>query len=215
MTAPTQPTVAELRVVSGAFLELGAVDRSWQRLLDRTAPAIDLSVLGHRDELFGWLNSWGCRIRRPRPGEPTPFQDNIAVWWTDWAHRLPAIALAELSDADVEVLGAAYGSLAALPVTFGRMRTLGPTAAAKALYALRPATVMPWDAAIAQLMYGARDHAAFAQHLRLGRDWARAVIAESGTDEPGLLAEVGRPGVSLAKVLDDYFYMRITYAAGS
>ena len=33
-------------------------------------------VPAHRDALLAWLNAWGCRIRTPRPGEPTPFQDS-------------------------------------------------------------------------------------------------------------------------------------------
>lgn len=106
----------------------------------------------------------------------------------------------------------AYEELAALPI--GR-RSLGPTAASKALYALRPDSVMPWDAAIADRLHGVRDGAAFARHLETGRTWARAALAEAGgPDERTLCAGIGRAGVSLAKILDEHLYVTITYAAG-
>lgn len=208
-----RPSVADLREVAQVFTGLGSPDRTWLRFLAVTAPAVDLAVPEHRDELFAWLNSWGCRIRKPRPGEPTPFQDGVAAWWDEWAARLPEVALHRLTDGQAEEFGRAYAALAALPVTHGRVvRTLGPTAAAKTLYALRPAAAMPWDAAIATTLYGARDGAAFARHLRMGRAWALAVLAEAGTGEAELTRAVGRAGISLAKVLDEYCYVRITYA---
>ncbi|MET7403486.1 hypothetical protein ABZS66_59445, partial [Dactylosporangium sp. NPDC005572] len=105
-------------------------------------------------------------------------------------------------------LGAAYAALAAAPA--GPSRTLGPTAAAKALYALRPDTVMPWDAAIAATLHGARDGAAFTRHLTLGRAWAAALVAETGVEDAALPAFLGRPGVSLAKLLDEYTYVFVT-----
>ncbi len=103
--------------------------------------------------------------------------------------------------------------LAAVPVATGRVaRSLGPTAAAKALYAVRPRVVMPWDAAVAARLYGRRDGAAFASHLRTGRAWAQAALAEAGPTvaEDAVPALVGRPLVSLAKILDEYLYVTIT-----
>jgi hypothetical protein len=94
-------------------------------------------------------------------------------------------------------------------------RTLSSTAAAKALFALRPRTVMPWDAAIALALHGARDGDAFARHQALGRGWADALLADTRLTEPRLAAAAGRPGASLAKLLDEYCYMGITYAARS
>lgn len=110
--------------------------------------------------------------------------------------------------------GLDLASLAQVRVSGGRAaRTLGPTAASKLLYALRPAVIMPWDAAIATRMYGVRDGAAFGRHLRLGRAWARTIIAETGADETTLPELIGRPGISLAKILDEHLYVTITLAA--
>jgi hypothetical protein len=74
---------------------------------------------------------------------------------------------------------------------------------------------MPWDAAIAEARHGTRDAAAFGRHQRLGRDWARAALAESGLGAAELPPALGRPAVSLAKVLDEYLYVTVTLAGQS
>jgi hypothetical protein len=205
------PTLAALQRTAAVFNGYTGVDDTWLRLLEAAAPGLDLARADHRALLLRWLNSWGCRIRYPREGEPAPFDVGAAQWGGRWGSALPSASLARLSDRDIDAVGAAYAALAALEVSVGRSRrTLGPTAAAKALYALRPAAVMPWDAAIAQHLYGVRDGAAFAEHQRLGRRWASAVVAESGAEEDAVPGLVGRPTVSLAKILDEYLYVTIT-----
>ncbi|MER7510884.1 MmcQ/YjbR family DNA-binding protein [Streptomyces lavendulae] len=206
---PPAPGLARLGEAAAVFGASPGVDRSWLALVADTAPGLDLSRAAHRAALHRWLNAWGCRIRYPRDGEPDPLGAGLADWWG--RHTLPGAPLAALADRDVARLAAAYGELAALPL--GR-RTLGPTAAAKALFALRPRTVMPWDAAVATRLHGARDAAAFDRHLRTGRAWARAALAESGLDEEELTARLGRPGLPLAKVLDEYLYVTLSHGGG-
>ncbi|MGW7190731.1 hypothetical protein ACWGIP_16565, partial [Streptomyces sp. NPDC054838] len=121
--------------VSGAF---PGVHRSRLALRADTAPGLDPAVPEHREAPHRWLNSRGCRLRHPRAAEPD------RRWRA--GHRLPGERPAALTDAQIGVPAAAYGEPAALPR--GR-RMLGPTAAAKALFALLPDTVVPWDAAIA------------------------------------------------------------------
>jgi hypothetical protein len=210
---PAAPDMADLRRSAAVFTSLGDIDGAWLALQRQTAPGLELSRPGHRELLLRWLNSWGCRIRYPRDGEPALFDRGVAQWWEAFGPALPAASLPSLSDDDIDQVAAAYAALAAINVSEGRTRrSLGPTAAAKALYALRPATVMPWDAAIAQRLHGQRDGAAFARHQRLGRGWAQALITEAGGDEAAVAALAARPGISLAKVLDEYLYITVTFA---
>jgi hypothetical protein len=205
------PSLADLHWTALVFNGFAGVDTTWLRLAETTKPAVDLSRADHRALLLRWLNSWGCRIRYPRDGEPAPFDTSISAWWSSWRSALPSVSLAQLSDGDIDTVAAAYAALAAVEVSAGRTRrTLGPTAAAKALYALRPQAIMPWDAAIAAWLHGSRDGPAFGWHLRLGRAWAAAIIAESGGDEDAVPGLVGRPAMSLAKILDEYLYVTIT-----
>jgi hypothetical protein len=207
------PNLAELHRAATVFNGFANADTTWLRLAETTKPAINLGRAAHRTLLLRWLNSWGCRIRYPRDGEPAPFDAGIARWWRKWRSVLPSVSIGELSDSDIDAVADAYAELAAVEVSAGRIRrTLGPTAAAKALYALRPQAIMPWDAAIATQLHGARDGAAFARHLRLGREWALAVIAEAGGDENAVSEIVGRPAMPLAKILDEYLYVTITMA---
>jgi hypothetical protein len=207
------PPLAELRRAAEVFNGFANADTSWLRLIQETRSAIDLSQAAHRTILLRWLNSWGCRIRYPREGEPAPYDDGVRTWWEAWGATLPDVDLVHLTDAGIDTAAKAYSDLAGVVVSAGRSRrTLGPTAAAKALYALRPNTIMPWDAAIAATLHGDRDGAAFGRHLRLGRDWAAAVIAEAGTSGvsgEAIPALMGRP-VPLAKVLDEYLYVAFT-----
>jgi hypothetical protein len=121
--------------------------------------------------------------------------------------------LAQLSDPHIEIIADAFEALSACAVAVDARehdRTMGPTAAAKCLYALRPRSIVPWDLMIAKRLHGGRDGAAFARHLALGRAWASALLDASGAGEEHVVAELGRPGDSLARVLDEYCYLRFT-----
>ncbi|MFI5631012.1 hypothetical protein ACIA8E_16875 [Streptomyces sp. NPDC051664] len=214
------PTLDQLRSAVGRFSRYTAAEAAWTTLREATAPAIDPAAAGHRAALLAWLNAAGCRIRYPRPGEPDPFDSGVAHWWQRRGGELPApgVALTELDDAGIEQVALCFAELSATPASLARRpRPLGPTAAAKLLYALRPQAVMPWDAAIAQALHGGRDGGAFAGHQRLGRAWGRAVLDEAGTDESSLAAQLGVTGRPLAKMLDDYCYLTLTvgWSAGA
>ncbi|GAA2463848.1 hypothetical protein [Winogradskya humida] len=209
----SQITLDALRKAVAEFAGPGVPDAGWAALMTRTAPAIDPSVATHRDALHVWLNAWGCRIRYPRPGEENLFDSGVEQWWKQWQHALPApgVSITGLLDADFPALGECYQELALVSVSAGpRRRGIGATAATKMLYALRPQALMPWDEAIAKRLHGRRDAASYAAHQRLGRDWSLALLAEAGMDEAELGEHLGRPGRSLAKMLDDYCYLTFT-----
>jgi hypothetical protein len=71
------------------------------------------------------------------------FAISLADWWADAKSLLPGDGrrLAQLSDAQLQALGRAYAQLYRRPAAVsrtGRIRTVGPTAAAKLLYFVRP-----------------------------------------------------------------------------
>ena len=206
------PDLVSVRAAAAEFPGTWA-DRSSATLIRVTAPRIDPALAGHRQALLRWLNAWGCRLRYPVAGEPDLFDTGVAAWWSRWHNGLPAaqIQLGELDDNAILQAAQAYAELAATPAVPGRRpRSLGPTAAAKMLHALRPDALMPWDRAIAQRLHGSRDAAAYAAHQRLGRRWARQLMAEAGVPLAELPAVLGRPGRHVAKLLDDYCYLVCT-----
>lgn len=209
------PTIDSLARSVAAFNDIPNVDRAERRFAVDTAPAADLGQADHRVALLRFLNAWGCRIRVPRDGEPDLFDAGIGAWWAQLTYPLPQTPLHRLGDTAIARLATAFEALRTTRIA--TTRTLGSTAAAKALYAMRPDTVMPWDAAIAQHLHGGRDGAAFARHLALGREWAVRLLTEVAARDPrigarGLPAYLGRGSVSLAKILDEYAYVMITRA---
>jgi hypothetical protein len=208
--------LAGLRAAVLAFDPDGRPDPAWAAFAAATSPRVDLSVAAHRRAALSWLNAWGCRIRYPRAGEPDIFDRGLADWWARCATRLPGSTarLVRLSDRQIDAIGRCFAQLAAAPAGApDRPRSLGPTAAAKLLYALRPQSVVPWDEAIAMALHGGRDGAAFAAHQRLAREVAARVLAEAAVDESGLATLIGRPGRPLTKMLDDYWYLALTRSA--
>jgi hypothetical protein len=75
------PSLADLRKTAAVFNGFANVDTAWLRLAEDIKPPIDLSRADHRLTLLRLLNSWGCRIRYPRAGEPAPFDTGMAAWW--------------------------------------------------------------------------------------------------------------------------------------
>lgn len=205
------PDLAGLKAAVAAFASMTRASAT--SLPGPAELGLDLAVPEARRALLRWLNSWGCRLRYAQPGETDLFDTGVRDWSARWAEALvePRATMAELTDEQVLVVGECYADLSGLPVGVpGRPRSLGPTAASKLLHGLRPAAFMPWDEEIAGRLHGARDAAAFMAHQRLGRTWARQLLAETGLDEPALCAALGRPGRPLAKLLDDYCYIRFT-----
>lgn len=209
-----KPDLITLRAAVAEFGGTTTPEKSWTVLAAATAPAFDLGLSAHRTAAHVWLNAWGCRIRTPRPGEPPVLDESLAAWWATWRDALPDTGtwLAELSDEQVERLGEAFAALSAsaAATTPRGSRTLGPTAASKLLFALRPNSLPPWDNMIADRLHGGRDGVAYRAHLRLTRGWAAELLAEAGVPEPELLDGLGRPGRSLAKVIDEYCYLAFT-----
>jgi hypothetical protein len=213
----TEPTLDQLATVLGSYSQQKA-DTSLAYLLSVTGGAVDLVVYEHRNQLRRWLNKWVCRLRYPLPGEPDAFSDSLLQWWPTSGTALPNNPIAELSDAEVGAIADSYADLSAQPgalitrrgVVTGH-RSIGPTAASKIMFVLRPDTIPPWDAAIARTTTGGTSSIHFASHLKAARAWAQGVRKEGSRQNVADIAtHVGRPGSSLARLRDEWMYLTIT-----
>jgi len=196
---------------------------------DRTLAAAQESLGSDPDPASGdqarrlrvWLNQWTCRIGYPS-GERDVFVESLAGWWSRAGDDLPPAEkrLAELGDVELGGIAAAYGDLWQRPAAVsasGRIRTMGPTAAAKLLYFLRPNAVTAWDKAISARTGGGSDQQAFLRHLTLCRTWAVALEQEAsqrgiGPEEIG--RDLGRPASSVAKLIDEWLWAAISGSFG-
>jgi hypothetical protein len=213
----TEPALSQLAAIFRSYPQDRA-DTSLAALLSVTGGSADLANARQRLEFRRWLNKWVCRLRYPQPGEPDPFSDSLALWWEATGSGLPDSPVAELNDNEVAVLAASYADLASRPGALltrngvpAGYRTIGPTAASKIMFVLRPHTVPPWDAAIARSTTGGTSLDHFRRHLEAARVWATAILDEARRDDiPDIPGHVGRPGSSLAKLRDEWMYLTIT-----
>jgi hypothetical protein len=178
----------------------------------------DLANPVHAARLRSWLNQWTCRIGYPKPGEADVLAESLAIWWADARDMLPpdGQCLAQLSNAQLRAVSCAYAELYPRPAAVsraGRTRGVGPTAAAKLLYFVRPLAITAWDRAISARTGGGHDEQAFLAHLTVCRGWAQDLEAEGrGLGlKPGEIGPyLNRPVSSVAKLIDEWLYATIT-----
>jgi hypothetical protein len=136
---------------------------------------------------------------------------SLSYWDQQWGPQPPHphIELVNLQDADIDVLIAAYEALLGV-------HGLGPTAAAKILFALHPETAMPWDEAIRAVLNIGANGRGYRDMLVRSKHEAALLIADAiqcgigdRQDIPGI---VGSPDRTLARLLDQYNWITITNA---
>lgn len=123
-------------------------------LKKKTDDSIDLTKLCHCTHVVEWLNKWGCR----HLSKESHYIASSAIrdWYNQEGTKLFPVgkALWELDNQEMERVVAAYGSLmdrtGACPIRGGKklQMDIGPTAASKILFAVRPEALMPWDEAM-------------------------------------------------------------------
>ena len=179
---------------------------SFGQLLHLTAPAINLQNPAHVQALLNWLNKWGCRIA----GNLFPaLSTSLSNWDQQWRPRLPQphVELVNLRNADVDILANAYE---ALLTVYG----LGPSAAAKVLFAVHPEAAMAWDEAIRAGLNIGGDRQGYQDMLVRSKHEAAMLVANAGRcgisnarDIPRIVAS---PDRTLARLLDGYNWITIT-----
>jgi hypothetical protein len=200
-----------------AFAAIAGPETSLAVLRDTTGPVIDLSIRAHREALLRFLRAWGCRhLRRDDTGRSSRA---LASWWSRFASTLPpaTVPLTDLDDAQLEALGRAYAALArspaALRVSHGGdvAVTFGDTAAAKALFAIRPQAVPPWDEPMRRAFgWGRVDAEQYATFLAAVRGSLIGLARRLHVEPSELPAELDRPASSPAKIVDEFLWIRIT-----
>lgn len=208
--------------IARSLAEFGAAagpDRASRRLLSATGDHPDLQVEEHRLALIGWLRAWGCRHLRRADTSRTA--EALRLWWETWAARLPGeqVTLADLGQGELTAAGQAYDALRAAPAAGRNVNgqevavAFGDTAAAKAMFAIRPRAFLPWDEPI-RLAFGRPGGGeAYVRLLRLSAtalDGLARRLAASVSDLPDLL---GRPESSPPKLVDEFLWIRITGGA--
>ncbi len=208
--------VHELAYCCRLFAEVAGTDAASDRFRAATRGAPDLSRPAHRAALLQWLRSWGCRSLRIEDDRRTSAA--LRAWWAEWAPGLPEPGRT-LDTLDDIALDGAAGAYADLAGRVGPRRQhgerlvdvrFGATAAGKALYALRPQALPPWDRGIRVALGFGEDGAGYRQALVRARRELAEVVADAGVPAAELPALVGRPNSTPPRLIDEHDWVRFT-----
>jgi hypothetical protein len=213
-------TVNALRRHLQDYAAVTGYDAALREFQSTTGSSVDLRNRSHALALLHWLRRWGCRHLRKEDAE---FSANVVQgWWEQWRSQLPE----EEEELDIgtgrsQAVRDAYQTLAG---TIAAHRSyadrqvdvrLGDTAAAKTLFALRPAVFPPWDEPI-RLAFAASAFSgdSYASFLELAADALQGAARRFEVEVGSLPDLLGRPSSTPAKVVDEYLWMRITRNLG-
>ena len=200
-----------------AFASLVGEDRRLSELRAATAGHVDLSLPAHRDAVLVWLRQWGCRhLRR---ADRARSSRALLAWWKRHASDIPDsdASLDRLEPVAFANAGRAHAALAGLPAARrchgdGEVDVnFGSTAAAKAMFALRPQVFPPWDEPIrAAFGWTGREAAHYETYLAMAKDALVRLARRAGVSVDDLPKALGRPESSPAKIVDEYLWLRLT-----
>ena len=194
-------------------------DISYDRFLRATAPSFDMQSGAHRKALLKWLNSWGCR--QFAKDFHAQASENLKHWHEDNEHLLPQLGkqLLDLSGDELDSAKMAYGSLVDVQASLRRRgsnefsKSVGPTGAAKILFALRKDAFPPWDIKIRKRLGYDGVSPSYKKYLKDVQEILHQLKAECqkhGTELSKLPQTLGRPSSSLVELVDEYNWITIT-----
>ena len=206
----------ELAYCCRLFAEAVGDDSASDRFREATGGSVDLGEDAHRGLLLRWLRAWGCRSLRRE--DDRRCRDALEAWWEEWRDSLPG-PTSTLDALDDDALDAAAHAFAGLAQRVGPRRQsrerlidvrFGATAAAKAMYAIRPAALLPWDDGIRRgLGYGS-DAEGYRRALTRARAALNSAAKEAGVTPSELPALLGRPRSTPPKLIDEHDLVRYT-----
>ena len=200
----------------GSFTE---DDMYYADFLKITNNSPDLEKDDHRVALIKWLNQWGCRQFAIEYHDDA--SKEILIWYRNCKNLLMPKDknLWELTEMEISSAIKAYGDLsgkiASCRINKGKKVSvrIGPTGAAKILFAIRPKSLLPWDIPI-------REELDFDETAESYKEFIKKVIAEldeidkyckkNGIKLVDLPEILNRPYSTVPKLIDEYYWVTIT-----
>lgn len=202
------------------YSHISDYDKSYRRLVNETKPHLDPHSERHQMILLEWLNEWGCRQFAKEYHSLAARE--IEEWYEGIGSQLfpPHKTLLSFTDNHFALAEYAYARLVNRTASYrelsdrGESRVeIGPTGAAKILFALCPDALPPWDDPIRAelgLDGSAPSYCTYLRDVReLLEDLSRA-CNEQGFSIDDLPEIIGRPESSLVKLIDEYFWVTIS-----
>jgi hypothetical protein len=212
--------LGELAFACYIYGRMSDYDSSYRRLVDATRPRLDLRSKQHLLALLKWLNEWGCR-QFAKEHHDLAAQE-IGEWHKEIGHKLfhTDKTLLSLTDDDFMLVEQAYVGLIGKTASYrnsskGRKVRVevGPTGAAKILFALRPNALIPWDDPIREELRLDGSAHSYRVYLGIAKDYLDGLTQackENGFELTDLPAVLGRAESSVAKLMDEFFWVTIS-----
>ena len=209
----------ELAFVCRLYEPFGDYDSSLKKFREIVGSALEVQDAAHRRALFVWLRKWGCRqFGKAHEG----MAGNALLAWAEQslgALPSPRVPLLNLSPTAIRNAAGAYEDLRDRRASRQERKsgpclvTFGPAGAAKTLFALRPNSLPPWDDAIRERLGYDESAGSYARFLVEAQGHLREALEEAarfGIAPDDLPSVLGRSESSLAKLVDEYFWVTIT-----
>lgn len=207
----------QLALTSYVYINFTDFERTYVQLIEETKPTLDLANKDHRMHLLDWLNKWICRINREQFNLAS---ESIRIWNEQYLVSLcsPDKSLWELSRAELGALSEAYENLRKRPASIIERnckritRTIGPTAASKILFALRPNAAVAWDAGMRKALRQDSRRCTYQSFLELVQTDLKELESELervGVELADLCLELSRPSATAAQIVGEYYWMKM------
>jgi hypothetical protein len=210
-------TLGRIAVAGLLFDSLTPYNTSLATFRSATGDSLDLAAKEHRRVLLKWLNAWGCRHLSKDQHQVASesilnwYQNNYATLFSDEA------PLWQLEVQEIKTAANAYGSLrrkiGATHYRHGNTLEahIGPTAASKILFVIRPKALMPWDDAMRKYFGYSGSPRSYFEYLIEIRDLTAYIgrLCESkGFHIEDFPKKVGRVGSTVVELLNEYIWVK-------
>jgi hypothetical protein len=212
-------TLGKMAISGFLFRSLTSYNDSFARLNESIRGSMDLTNSEHRQHLLNWLNNWGCRNLSKEKHNVA--SGSILDWYLQLGTNLftDETPLWVLSDNDLQMAKEAYGRL---KDKTGAWRTrsqskqevhIGPTAASKILFALRPQALIPWDEATRVSFNCSGDPESYLKYLKTIRDLTyhiRDLCKRKGFQINELPQKLSLPNSAVITLVNEYIWITET-----
>lgn len=218
-TSSAGPFLYEIALASVAFSSHKKYTASLAVFREKTKTSRDRLDEDYCGHLLTWLNEWGCRHLAVDQHDVA--SASMCDWYKQKASLLPPPSkyLWELDDEELKDAAPAYESLRRrdgaerTKTKTGQMASIGPTAASKVLYALRPQALPPWDETMRKTLHFSAGASGYLGFLKMMRERARTLSEQcstNGFDITTLPTQLHRDKCTVVDLLNEHLWVAIS-----
>jgi hypothetical protein len=217
--------VFELSFGCYVYSKMTDYDKSYLEFQQVVSNPPDLSLEIERQSLLTWLNQWGCR-QFAKEYHPKASSE-INKWFAQYASRIASTSkeLRLLTESDFAETEKAFTDLSESVASMRRENdgktipvNIGPTGAAKNLFALRPMAYPPWDIPIREKLIldgSGHSYIAYMKHIQSELTELEIDCDRLGLRITELPIKMNRPSSTIAKVVDEFYWVTISKGCSS